>query len=249
MKTALLENTPKTAESYRTPMPVTRLRKFRTALADEEVRLYFWILAGATLLISLNILPMMDGDFWESLRYAAFQVSSITTTTGFSTTDFDLWPSFSKAILLVLMVCGACAGSTGGGIKTARLLLLGKMMFRSIRQTLRPRSVQLIQINKRPVEESVIHTVSSYLAAYWALILVSFVLISLDGQSLETSLSAVFACFNNIGPGFGAVGPAANYADLSVFSKLVLSADMLLGRLEIFPLLTLFSRYTWSKKV
>ena len=225
------------------------LRKFRTAFADEEVWLYFWILAGATLLISLNIRPMMGGDFWVSLRHAAFQVSSITTTTGFSTVDFDLWPSFSKAILLVLMVCGACAGSTGGGIKTARLLLLAKMMFRSIRQTLRPRSVQLIQINKRPVEESVIHTVSSYLAAYWALILVSFVLISLDGQSMETSLSAVFACFNNIGPGFDAVGPAANYADLSVFSKLVLSADMLLGRLEIFPLLTLFSRYTWSKKV
>ncbi|MBQ4050596.1 MAG: TrkH family potassium uptake protein [Oscillospiraceae bacterium] len=225
------------------------LKRFKDAFRDEEIRLYFGILVAATLLITFDILPMTEGGFWTSLQHAAFQVSSITTTTGFSTVDFDLWPSFSKSILMVLMVCGACAGSTGGGIKTARLLLLGKMMFRSIRQTLRPRSVQLIQINRRPVEESVIHNVSSYMAAYWALMLISFILISLDNFSLETNISAVFACFNNIGPGFGGVGPTATYADYSVFSKLILSADMLLGRLEIFPLLTLFSRYTWNKKV
>lgn len=225
------------------------LKKFSAAFADEEVRLYLSILAAAILLITFDILPMTEGGFWTSLRYAAFQVSSITTTTGFSTTDFNLWPTFSKSILLVLMVCGACAGSTGGGIKTARLLLLGKAMFRSIRRTLRPRSVQLIQINKRPVEESVIHNAGSYLTAYWALMLVSIILVALDGMSMESTVSAVFACFNNIGPGFGEVGPVSNFADCSVFTKLVLSADMLLGRLEIFPLLTLFSRYTWSKKV
>ena len=225
------------------------LRRFSAALADEEVRLYFGILIVAALLITLNILPLMNGDFWVSLRHAAFQVSSITTTTGYSTTDFNLWPSFSKSILLTLMVCGACAGSTGGGIKTARLLILGKTMLRSIRRTLRPRSVQLIQVNKHSLDESVIHTTNVYLIAYWALMLISYVLISLDGFSMETNMSAVFSCFNNIGPGFDGVGPMSNYADYSMGAKLVLIADMLLGRLEIFPLLTLFSKYTWNRKV
>ncbi|MDD6033607.1 MAG: TrkH family potassium uptake protein [Oscillospiraceae bacterium] len=225
------------------------LKQLSAVFRDEEVRMYFGILIVSTLLITLNIMPMTDGGFWASLRHAAFQVSSITTTTGFCTTDFNLWPSFSKAILFTLMIFGACAGSTGGGIKTARLLILMKEMRRNIRRTLRPRSVQTIRVNERPIDENVVRGVNAYMAAYWALILTSFILVSLDGFSFETNLSAVIACFNNIGPGFDMVGPAANYADFSNGVKLILTADMLLGRLELFPLLTLFSRYTWSRKL
>lgn len=171
------------------------------------------------------------------------------TTTGFSTVDFDLWPSFSKAILLVLMVLGACAGSTGGGIKTIRTLILLKGVRYNVQRTLHPRSVRSIQINGRVVDKEVIQGVNSYMAAYWVLMFGSLLLISLDGFPLESNLSAVFACFNNIGPGFGVVGPMTNYDSYSNFSKIVLTVDMLLGRLEIFPLLALFSRDVWSKKI
>lgn len=224
------------------------LRKFSEVLADEELRLYVGVLGGATVLITVNILPLYGGHILESLRHAAFQVSSIMTTTGFCTADFDLWPSFSKAILLVLMILGACAGSTGGGLKMARLLLLMKELLRNIRRTLRPRSVQVVRVNNRAADENVITNTNAYLAAYCVIIMASFVLISLDGYPMETNFSAVLACFNNIGPGFGAVGPTANYSGFSDFSKAILTADMLLGRLEIFPILTLFSRYTWSRK-
>lgn len=224
------------------------LRKFSEVLADEELRLYIGVFGGATVLITVNILPLYGGRILESLRHAAFQVSSIMTTTGFCTADFDLWPSFSKSILLVLMILGACAGSTGGGLKMARLLLLIKELLRNIRRTLRPRSVQVVRVNSHATDENVIKNTNAYLAAYCVIIMVSFVLISLDGYPMETNFSAVLACFNNIGPGFGAVGPTANYSGFSDFSKAILTADMLLGRLEIFPILTLFSRYTWSRK-
>ncbi|WP_367926216.1 TrkH family potassium uptake protein [uncultured Ruthenibacterium sp.] len=224
------------------------IRKFSAAFKDEEVRLYLFLFASATGLIAWNIRPMMQ-SFAESLHHAAFQVSSIMTTTGFSTVNFDVWPSFSKSILLILMALGACAGSTGGGIKTVRLLLLVKELRYNVQRTLQPRSVRAIHVNGRVVDKEVITGVNSYMAAYCLLIFGSILLISLDDFSLETNISAVFACFNNIGPGFDVVGPMANYDAFSDFSKIVLTVDMLLGRLEIFPLLALFSRSAWTKKL
>ena len=173
-------------------------------------------------------------------------MASIITTTGFATTDFDLWPSFSKTILLCLMVVGACAGSTGGGIKAARVLLLFKSLKRNIQQMLHPRKVQMIRNNGAVVDERTITGTNAYLAAYVIILFVSFMVISLDGFSTGTNFSAVLACFNNIGPGLEAVGPVCNYSAFSAMSKLVLILDMLLGRLEIFPILVLFSYETWK---
>ncbi len=222
------------------------LREFKVALLDEELRLYGGLMIGSIALIAWNTAPLF-GSVWEAGHHSAFQVSSIMTTSGFSTVDFNLWPPFSKAILIGLMFVGASAGSTGGGIKCARILLLMKELRRNIQQALHPRAVRLVRVNNRGMDEQVIQNVNAYMAAYLVLVGASFILISLDGYSFETNFSAVAACFNNIGPGFDAVGPMANFAGYSIFSKLILTADMLLGRLEIFPILTLFSRYTWNR--
>lgn len=222
------------------------LRRVGAVLKDEELRWYLFLFMGATLLITWDILPRFR-SLGASFHHAAFQVSSIMTTTGFSTVDFNLWPPFSKAILLCMMVLGACAGSTGGGIKTIRAILLMKDMKRNVATLLNPRSVKIIHVSGQPVEDKVLRGVGAYMAAYWMLLLLSLLVVSLDEHSVETNLSAVMACFNNIGPGFGAVGPMTNYGHFSALSKLVLSADMLLGRLEIFPILALFSRGSWSR--
>ena len=221
------------------------LKQFRSVLKDEELRLYLGIVAGSTLLIILNLRGIYP-TLRETIRHAAFQVSSIITTTGFSTTDFDQWPSFSKAILLCLMIVGACAGSTGGGLKCARLLLLMKSLRRNIQQVLHPQKIQVVRNNDQPVSEKVLSNCNAYLAAYVIIVFISFMVISLDGFSVETNFSAVLACFNNIGPGLEAVGPTCNFSIYSPFSKLVLILDMLAGRLEIFPILVLFSGSTWK---
>ena len=219
-------------------------RQIKNVLKDEELRLYVLIVLGSIGLIVWNL-----GDFYptleETVRHAAFQVGSIITTTGFATTDFDLWPSFSKTILLCLMVIGACAGSTGGGLKVARLLLLLKTTRRNISQMLNPRKVLLVRNNDQVVDEQVLSNTNAYLSAYVIILFVSFMLISLDGFSTGTNFSAVLCCFNNIGPGLELVGPTCNFSSFSVLSKLILILDMLLGRLEIFPLLVLFSPQTW----
>ncbi len=222
------------------------LRQFGRVLRDEELRLYFGTVLISILLIAWNIRDMY-GSLGETLRHAAFQVSSIITTTGFATTDFDLWPSFSKAILLCLMVIGACAGSTGGGLKCSRVLLLLKSLRRNIRQVIRPNDVLIVRSNGRTISERILQNTNAYFAAYIIIILFSFIFISLDGLSVTTNLSAVFACFNNIGPGLDKVGPVCNYGCYGAFSKLVLIADMLAGRLEIFPILTLFARTMWRR--
>ena len=170
------------------------------------------------------------------------------TTTGFATTDFGQWPAFSQSILLILMVIGACAGSTGGGLKCARVLLLFKSLRRNIHQVLHHRRVQSIRISGQVVEEKVLDGANAYLAAYGIILFLSFVVISLDGFSVGTNFSAVLACFNNVGPGLEAVGPTCSYAAYSTLSKLVLIVDMLAGRLEIFPILVLFSHSTWKKQ-
>lgn len=224
------------------------LRRFRLAARDEELRCYLLVLLAAGGLIAWNIRPMM-ASWGESVRHAFFQVSSIMTTTGFSTANFDLWPAFSKAILLCLMLVGACAGSTGGGVKVIRLVMMAKVLRCNIRRTLRPRSVQLVHVNGKVVPDEVQQGVAAYMAAYWFIVFASFIFISLDGFPLESNFSAVFACVNNIGPGFGVVGPMANYAAFGDLPKLVLTADMLLGRLEIFPLLALVSRHSWSRRM
>ena len=220
------------------------LGQFKSVFKDEELRLYIGIILVAIALIVWN-LQGVYGTLEETIRHAAFQVSSIITTTGYATTDFDLWPSFSKMILMALMMIGACAGSTGGGIKVARVLLVFKSLRRNIRQVLRPNSVQVIRSNGQVTDEKVVTNTNAYLAAYVIIMVVSVILLSLDGFSPTTNISAVFACFNNIGPGLEAVGPTCNFAGFSDISKIVLILDMLAGRLEIFPILVLLSRRTW----
>ena len=223
------------------------LRQIKSVFKDEELRLYLGVVIGSTALIVWNLRGFY-GTLGETIRHAAFQVASIVTTTGFATTDFDLWPSFSKAILLCLMLLGACAGSTGGGFKCGRALLVLKGLRRSVRQIVHPGKVEVVRVNGRAVEEKVLENTNAYLAAYALIIVASFFFVSVDGFSVTTNLSAVLACFNNIGPGFEMVGPTCNFSGFSVFSKLVLIMDMLAGRLEIFPILILFSRTTWGKR-
>ena len=223
------------------------MKQFRGVIKDEELRLYVGLALAAIVAIVISIRPMYD-SLEETIRHAAFQVSSIMTTTGFGTTDTDLWPSFAKGILLMLMIVGASAGSTGGGLKCIRVLLLFKILGRNIRQIMNPRKVLVVRSNGKPVNEKVLSNLNSYLAAYVIIILLSTLLLSLDGFDLETNLSATLATFNNIGPGFGAVGSTCTFSDFSALSKLVMIFNMLAGRLEIFPLLVLFFPSTWVKK-
>ena len=223
------------------------LRQVKSVLKDEELRLYLGIVAGSILLIVWNLRGFYD-TLEETVRHAAFQVASIITTTGYATTDYDLWPGFSKGILLFLMIIGACAGSTSGGFKCGRALLIVKNMLRSVRQIIQPQKVQAVRLNGQRVDEKVLANANTFLAAYVVIFIASFLLVSLDGFSMMTNFSAVLACFNNIGPGFETVGPACNFGAFSVLSKLVLIMDMLAGRLEIFPILILFSRTAWRRK-
>lgn len=222
------------------------LREFKRVLHSTELWLYLGIMLGATALITWNTLPLYSG-VRESLHHAAFQVSSVMTTTGFSTTDFNLWPPFSKMLLLALMVIGACAGSTGGGIKVARVLIMFKASKRSVKRMLKPRSVSVVHMEGSVVSEDVIQNTYSYIGVYALLAAVSMLLISIDEFSIETNVSAVISCLNNIGPGLDAVGPMSNFSAFSNFSKLVLTFDMLAARLELFPILLLFLPATWKK--
>ena len=221
--------------------------KFRSVLKDEELRLYVGLAIASVVALVLSIRPLYS-TLEETIRHAAFQVSSIMTTTGYTTTDYDLWPGVSKAILLLLMIVGASAGSTGGGLKCIRVLLLFKVLRRNIRQILSPQKVLTVRSNGKTVDEKVLSNVNAYLAAYVIIIVLSTLILSLDGFGLETNLSAVLATFNNIGPGMAAVGPTCTYASYSILSKLTMILIMLAGRLEIFPILVLFSRSTWYRK-
>ena len=223
------------------------IRQWKNVIGDEELRTYFGIILAAVALIVLNLRGVYS-SLGETIRHAAFQVASIITTTGYATTDFDLWPSFSKTLLLCLMVIGASAGSTGGGLKVGRVLLLLKGLRRNIRQMLNPRKVEVIRNNGNIVDEQIQANTNAYLAAYVVIIFGVFAVISLDNFSVGTNFSAVLACFNNIGPGLEAVGPTCNFSAYSPLSKIVLSWAMLAGRLEIFPMLVLFSRNTWRRR-
>ena len=223
------------------------LKQFRSAFLDEELRMYVGMALISIFLIVLGIRPLY-GTLVETVRHAAFQVSTIMTTTGYGTTDFDLWPSFCKVILMILMVIGASAGSTGGGFKCIRVLLVFKNLRRNIRQILNPQKVMVVRSNGKPVDEKLLANTNAYLAAYVVILIISTLLVSLDGFDFETNFSAVLACFNNIGPGMAAVGPTCNFAAYSAFSKIILSINMLAGRLEIFPILVLLSRSTWTRR-
>ncbi len=222
------------------------MKQFKNVYQDEELRLYIGMVLGSVVLIVINLRGFY-GTLGETIRHAFFQVASIITTTGFATTDFDLWPGFSKTILLCLMVVGACAGSTGGGFKCGRLLLVFKSLRRNLQKMLRPQRIQAVRSNKQVVSEKVLENTNAYLAAYVLIIMFSFLVISLDGFSVGTNFSAVLSCFNNIGPGLEMVGPTCNFSIYSPLSKIMLIIDMLAGRLEIFPILILLSRDTWRR--
>ena len=222
------------------------LRRFKTAVKSEELRAYLGIIALSVVLITINCRGLYESLF-EAVRHSAFQGSSIITTTGFLTVDFDLWPAFSKTILVMLMFCGACAGSTGGGIKVSRVIILLKSICREIRIAARPRMTKKITMNGRVVEHETSRNISVFLAVYIALFFASLLIISIDNFGFTTNFTAVAAAFNNIGPGLAEVGPTQNFSLYSPLSTLVLAFDMLAGRLEIFPLLIMLSPYTWKK--
>ncbi len=219
----------------------------KLAFKMEEVRVYFGIIAVAVIVITFNILRMCSG-FGDALNKAFFQVGSIITTTGFATADFNLWPELSKTILVALMFCGACAGSTGGGIKVSRIVIMLKSVGAEIRRYIHPRSVTRIKLDGKPVEDETKRGVSVYLLAYAAIFIASIIIISIDNFDFTTNFTAVTATINNIGPGLEVVGPAGNYASFSWISKLVLIIDMLAGRLELYPILVLLSPSVWRKK-
>ena len=219
----------------------------RSVFKDEELRLFLGLFVVCAGLIALNVRGLY-GSWEETFRHSAFQVATIISTTGYATTDFDLWPAFSKGLLMLLMIVGSCAGSTAGGLKLSRLLLLLKSLGRNIRKVLSPRKVERVRINGRVVSEAVLDNANAYLAAYFLIIVVVYLIISLDGFSVGTNLTAALACFNNIGPGLEQVGPTCNFSQFSTLSKLTLSLAMLAGRLEIFPILILFSKDTWVRR-
>ncbi len=221
-------------------------RKPKEALWYEEARYYLLLFFGAAALIAWNIRGYYS-NIAEAFHHALFQVASLGSTTGFSTTDFDKWPEFSKAILLVIMAIGACAGSTGGGFKVSRILVLVQDMRRELLRVVHPQIVKKPHLEGRVVDDETVSSIHSYLIIYLVVCLVSFLLLSLDKYDLTTNLSAVLANLNNVGPGFHAVGPTCNYSGYSVFSKFVLMFDMLTGRLELLPMLLLFSPRVWKK--
>ena len=221
-------------------------RRVRDTLSSSELWCFFGIVAVSVGIITLNIGGLFP-DFWQAFRHSAFQVASIISTSGFATTDFDLWPSLSKAILLVLMFIGACAGSTGGGLKVSRVIILFRSVKQQLTKLLHPRSVGSVKFEGKALDSDTLSNTKNYFAIYMFSFFILFLLVSFEPFSMETNFSAVAACFNNVGPGLAGVGPTRNFAEYSIFSKWVLSFAMLLGRLEIFPLLLAFSPSSWRK--
>ena len=222
------------------------MRKFKKALKNEELIVFAVIVALSIAVISVNIFRYCAG-VEDTLRTAAFQVASIISTTGYSTADFNLWPQLSRTILVALMFCGACAGSTGGGAKVIRVLVSFKAARRSVYKTMHPNSVRIIHVDGERIDDGTVGAVGAYMLVYFLIMAAAVLLVSLDGMSFETNFTAVTACLNNIGPGLGAVGPVENYSAFSWLSKLVLTLSMLIGRLEIYPILLLFTPSVWRK--
>ena len=222
------------------------IRRFKDVFRSEELRAYVGIVAAAVIAITIDI-SHMYGSFLRGLRHAFFQVASIITTTGYATTDFNLWPTFSKGVLVTLMFVGACAGSTGGGIKVARIVMLVKTAYSDMKKMLHPNAVSVVRFEGKPVTEKNIRSVHVFLTVYVVVFVLSTLLLTLEGFDTTTTFTAVTACINNIGPGLEMVGPMGNFSEFSAFSKLLLSFDMLVGRLEIFPMLLLFAPSIWKR--
>ena len=222
------------------------MKQFKAFFKDEEKRLFIGIVVVSIALITWNISGMYS-TWNEALRHAAFQVATVTSTSGYSSADFNQWPALSKSILLCLMCMGACAGSTGGGFKVSRILLLLKNMKRNVKQYQHPQGIEIVKMSGARVDEQTLVNTNVYHSIYVLIAIASFLVISFDGFDMETNISAVIACLNNIGPGFSMVGATGNYSAFSAVSKIVLSFDMLLGRLELLPILVLFVPRTWRK--
>ena len=220
--------------------------KVKQVLKSDELRFFLIVVFASIVLITFNIWNLYP-TVGESIRHAAFQVGSIISTTGFASTDFNQWPEFSRVLLVLLMFVGACAGSTGGAIKCSRVLLLGRCIRREIKQVIHPRVVNVVKLDGRVVDEPALRSVHIFFAAYIFITLGATLLISVDNISFGTTFTAVVSCIGNIGPGLELVGPMGNYAFFSPFSKLLLSLCMIIGRLEILPILVLFSGNAWKR--
>jgi len=223
------------------------MRKFKAVASSDELWTYLGIILFSVVTITFNIRPLY-ASFGESFRSSAFQTMSILSTAGFSTADFNQWPAISKAILFVLMFIGGCAGSTAGGLKVSRVLMLFKSVRREFNRMIHPRSVSSVRLDGRKMDDQTLTGVGIYFALYMGIYFITFLLISFEPFDFETRFSSVAACFNNVGPGFGTVGPMGSYADYTPFSKIVLSISMLLGRLEIYPLIFALMPSLWVKK-
>ena len=219
--------------------------KFKDAI-NSEVRAFLLIVFAAIGIITINIYQRFD-SIGEAIRHAAFTVASLISSTGFATENFNTWPELSKTILVLIMFIGACAGSTGGGMKVSRILILFKGFVNEIHTLIHPKQIRKIKLDKRPVDKEVVRSVNAYIACFILVFATSLLLITIDNRDLVTNFTAVLATINNIGPGLEGVGPASNFADFSVFSKIVLTFNMIAGRLELFPMLILFSPATWKK--
>ena len=222
------------------------MRRFKTALRISEVWAYLGIVASAVLIITVNILPQSAGVF-PAFHHALFSVSSIITTTGYATADFNLWPELSRILLVILMLVGACAGSTGGGMKVSRIMILIKSCRCEVSRLLHPREVKVMTMDGKRVPEGTVRGVQAYCTAYVLITIGSILLVALDNFDFTTTVTAVIATLNNIGPGLGMVGPAGGFAAFSPLAKVVMTLDMLFGRLELFPLLILLSPRTWRR--
>ena len=222
------------------------LKRFRQAFVMEEIKGYFLIIAAASAMIFVNIYDktMTAAD---TLRHVVFQVGSLMTSTGYSTVDFDLWPSASKVVLIIIMFIGACAGSTGGGIKVSRVIMMLKSVKRELNAYLHPKSVRTIKMEGKALNQGAISSVAVYFITFTLIFATSFLLVSLEGRDLTTNFTAVLTTMNNMGPGLADVGPSRNFGELSVLSKYVLMFDMLAGRLELFPMLVLFHPVLWKE--
>ena len=223
------------------------LKEWKTALKNEELWVYLGIIGASMAAITGNILHIY-GNIFRAFRYASFQVASVITTTGFCTADYDRWPELSKMILMSLMFVGACASSTGGGIKVSRLIILWKSVRQEVRKILHPNAVTVIRVNGRKIGQDTLRNVNIYLACYVLILVVSTLLVSIDNFDFATSFSGVLTTLSNVGPGISQVGPVMNFHKFSVLSKLVFCFDMLAGRLEIFPYLLLFSPDLWRRR-
>jgi len=224
------------------------LRHFREALASEELRVYLGIVAFSTLTITANIAGLYD-SVGTALRTAFFQVSSIVTTTGYATADFNLWPTYSRVVIVILTFVGACAGSTAGGLKVSRVIIIFKAARQDLNKMLHSHAVTTVRFEGKPLDEKTLRGVHNYFNIYIMLLTLSVLLVSLDGFDVITTFTAVATCLNNVGPGLELVGPMGSFAEFSAPVKLLLAFDMLAGRLELYPMLALFAPRLWRKRI